>query len=380
MVFPWSHRKEYRDYWGRPMFFRPRRRRRYRRRIDFPLFTLFGVLLIGFVLYFIVASTLGLIISGLIVILSIVYGRAEVLRQIRGDHNWHALESLRLMSGHDFEKHVAELYRRLGYHTEVTRMGGDQGVDVIAENGDQRIGIQCKQRSDVVGNEAVQQALAGRTYYDCSHAAVICTTTFSKPAQELAARASVQLIEGNAYAAMVNQFHPLDQPKGLARFIPKGRPRVFQIAAISAAAVVVLAHFAVASSRSETVQQISLTTPQVSTSQEQAAPSTFVDTVNRFYSVLNSKRYRDAYAFLSPSFRSGSSFNRWLAGYTHTLWTSAIVDPTTDPNTVSVTLKATENFNNRTWFTTYKGTLRGVQDKNGSWLIEDGSFKLVSRT
>ena len=330
-------------------------------------------------LYFIVASALSLYISGLLVILAILYGLAEVQRQIRRDYDWHALEGLRLMSGYDFENHVAELYRRLGYRTEVTRMGGDQGVDVIAENSQQRIGIQCKQRSDVVGNEAVQQALAGRTYYDCSHAAVICTTTFSKPAQELAARASVQLIEGNAYAAMVNEFHPLDRPKGLKRFVPRGRPRLFQAAAIGVAVVVLLAHFAVTSPRAGAIQRAFLGS-QSSAAVEPAVRSTFADAVNRYYNALNSKRYRDAYAFLSPSFRSGSSYDRWLAGYAYTVWTNAVVEPTTDPNTVSVTLKATENFDNKTWLTTYDGTLRGVQEQNGSWLIDGGSFKMVNRT
>jgi HJR/Mrr/RecB family endonuclease len=344
-----------------------------------PVFTLLSVLLVGFALYLVVASVLGLVISGLVVVLSIVYGRVEVQRQIRRDHDWHALEGLRLMSGYDFEKHVAELYRRLGYHTQVTRMGGDQGVDVIADNGAQRIGIQCKQRSDVVGNEAVQQAMAGRAFYDCSHAAVICTTTFSKPAQELAARGSVQLIEGNAYAALVNQFHPLGQPEGLARFVPRGRPKLFQITAISAAIVVLLAHFAVTSPRAEVIQRAFLGS-QSNVAVERAARSTFADAVNRYYNALNGKRYRDAYAFLSPNFRSGSSYDRWLAGYAFTSWTNAVVEPTADPNTVSVTLRATENFDNKTWLTTYYGTLRGIRDENGHWLIDAGSFKLVNRT
>lgn len=191
-------------------------RRPYRRRQAQPLSVAAVFLVVCVLLYVLVGSIFGLWTALLLIVLGVAYGRRAVSRQVAFDHDWHALERLRLLSGVEFERHVAELYRKLGYNAELTRGSGDQGADVIAQSLTERIGIQCKQWSGTVGNDAVQQAIAGRTFYNCSHAAVVCTSTFTAAARELASRANVQLVDGQAYAAMVNRFRPLAQPHGIA--------------------------------------------------------------------------------------------------------------------------------------------------------------------
>ena len=133
------------------------------------------LLLVCVLAFMLVGSVFGLWISAALVVAALAYGRRAVSRQIAFDHDWHALERLRLLNGFEFERHVAELYRRLGYRVELTRGGGDQGVDVIAQSPSERIGIQCKQWSGVVGNDGVQQTIAGRVFYNCSHAVLVCT-------------------------------------------------------------------------------------------------------------------------------------------------------------------------------------------------------------
>jgi hypothetical protein len=186
----------------------------------------------------------GLWISALLVVAALAYGRRMESRQIVFDHDWHALERLRLLTGFEFERHVAELYSRLGYRVELTRGGGDQGVDVIAQSPTERIGIQCKQWSGVVGNDGVQEAIAGRAFYNCSHAALVCTSTFTAAASELASRANVQLIDGQNYAATVNRFRPLIQPVGAVAWIPRGRAAVVQASMFAAALLIFVLHFA----------------------------------------------------------------------------------------------------------------------------------------
>lgn len=94
------------------------------------------------------------------------------------------------MTGLDFEKFVGGIFRKMGYKTEVTKGSGDFGIDVIADNGIVRIGIQAKCYSGSVGNEAVQQAVAGRTYYKLDKAMVV-TNNYFTPAAIQQARASM---------------------------------------------------------------------------------------------------------------------------------------------------------------------------------------------
>lgn len=71
----------------------------------------------------------------------------------------------RLKTGLDpyqFEKFVAHLLERMGYHTRVTQKSGDGGIDIIASKDELGfeppiIKVQCKQTLDIVGQPAVSQ-------------------------------------------------------------------------------------------------------------------------------------------------------------------------------------------------------------------------------
>ena len=64
------------------------------------------------------------------------------------------------MSGLQFEKEVAELYKQYGYKTLVTRATGDGGVDIILLKDDERIAVQCKHHKNKIGPNDVR-ALQG---------------------------------------------------------------------------------------------------------------------------------------------------------------------------------------------------------------------------
>ena len=58
------------------------------------------------------------------------------------------------MEGHDFEYYCAELLKNNGfYNVSVTQGSGDQGIDVLAEKGGVKYGIQCKCYSSDIGNK-----------------------------------------------------------------------------------------------------------------------------------------------------------------------------------------------------------------------------------
>jgi hypothetical protein len=341
-----------------------------------------------FLCFMLVRSALGLWIALVLVIAALVYGRNAVSRQVAFDHDWHALERLRTLSGVEFEHHVAELYRRLGYHVQLTRGSGDQGIDVIAQSPRERIGIQCKQWADVVGNAGVQEAIAGRAYYNCSRAAVVCTSAYTSPARELASRASIQLIDGPAYAAMINQFQQVAKPSGVAAWVPRGRAAALQAVLLTSALLIFVLHFAF--QRAATAITQSNTLPQYYYLRATAMPyrssnipvsSTLAVTVERFYMDLNAHDYAAAYSLLSPSFQRSAPYSKWLDGYADTLLSTPRITVGHDPGSVSVVITARERTpsGSGTQVTIYSGALQGIQTRSGSWLIDSGYYKMVSR-
>lgn len=91
------------------------------------------------------------------------------------------------MEGHDFEYFCADLLKKNGYaNVEVTKGSGDQGIDIIAYKNGVKYGIQCKCYSSDIGNKAVQEAFAGKNFYNCHVAAVLTNRHFTRSAKELA--------------------------------------------------------------------------------------------------------------------------------------------------------------------------------------------------
>ncbi len=100
------------------------------------------------------------------------------------------------MNGIQYEKACVHYLSHNGYHNiQMTPVTGDQGIDIIAVRRHKRYGFQCKYYTKKVGNDAVQQAIAGRSFYDLDHVAVITNSTFTPAAVRLAEAADVRLMD-----------------------------------------------------------------------------------------------------------------------------------------------------------------------------------------
>ena len=109
-------------------------------------------------------------------------------RRVQRDLGGLTLEDLDQMTGSQFELWITETLRAAGIEANNIRHSGDFGVDVIAVIGKVRIGIQAKRYASNVGNDAVQQALAGCDYHSCQVAAVVTQAGFTKAARAQADR------------------------------------------------------------------------------------------------------------------------------------------------------------------------------------------------
>jgi len=108
------------------------------------------------------------------------------------------------LNGSDFERLLYRLFEALGYSVQMTGRTGDQGGDLVATKGQERLLIQAKCYKDwKVGNSAVQEAAAARSHYDCNKAVVITTSVFTKEAAELAKTNGIDLISKNLLQKML---------------------------------------------------------------------------------------------------------------------------------------------------------------------------------
>lgn len=94
----------------------------------------------------------------------------------------------------EYEHFCADLLRGAGWTVSVTKASGDQGVDILGQKDRRSVVFQCKKFSSPVGNAAVQEINAGRTFYGAEHAAVVSNQGYTRSARELARSTSVKLL------------------------------------------------------------------------------------------------------------------------------------------------------------------------------------------
>lgn len=111
-----------------------------------------------------------------------------------------------LMEGHDFERFCAELLKKHGFlDVEVTKGSGDYGIDILAEKDGVTYAIQCKCYAAPVGVKAVQEAYAGRDYYDRMVGAVLTNQYFTTPAVEAAKKLKILLWDRGYLESMMEE-------------------------------------------------------------------------------------------------------------------------------------------------------------------------------
>ncbi|MBR6123567.1 restriction endonuclease [Candidatus Saccharibacteria bacterium] len=111
------------------------------------------------------------------------------------------------MDDYLFESFVAVVYSKRNYNSRVTPKSGDKGVDVLAVGSD-AFAIQCKHGKTIVGNDAVQEIVAGARYYEMCEKTpfkpcVVTNSEFGKQAKDLARANNVELIDGKMLRSML---------------------------------------------------------------------------------------------------------------------------------------------------------------------------------
>lgn len=143
------------------------------------------------------------IICGVAAVVLLVF----IVYRIAGRFGRSQLESeIDFMEGVDFEKFCAELLKKRGFiEVEITRASGDFGVDILAEKEGVTYAIQCKRYNEPVGVKAIQEACAGREYYDRMVGAVMTNQYFTAPATEAAKKLKILLWDRGFLDSMLEE-------------------------------------------------------------------------------------------------------------------------------------------------------------------------------
>ncbi len=99
-----------------------------------------------------------------------------------------------LLSPLAFEHYCADILSANGWKARVTQASGDQGIDIIAQYANINVAFQCKKYSSAIGNQAVQQIIAGKQYIRADIAAVVSNAKYTHSAKQLASSTGVYLL------------------------------------------------------------------------------------------------------------------------------------------------------------------------------------------
>lgn len=149
-------------------------------------------------------------IGGLILLLGILFVLLLTVTVIflvtRSYRRKCGIKELDEIEGHEFEYYCAELLKKRGFiEVTVTKGSGDYGIDVLAEKDGVTYGIQCKAYTGPVGVKAVQEAFAGKEYYDRMVGAVLTNQYFTKPAVEAAKKLKILLWDRGYLDSMIEE-------------------------------------------------------------------------------------------------------------------------------------------------------------------------------
>ena len=145
---------------------------------------------------FILILVIFILLLGLTILVGVILGK-------RGRKRFKELDQ---MEGHDFEYFCADLLEKRGYKdVEVTTGSRDYGIDILAQKEGITFAIQCKCYSTPVGVKAVQEAYAGRDYYDCMVGVVLTNQQFTAPAVEAAKKLKILLWDRTYLEGMMEE-------------------------------------------------------------------------------------------------------------------------------------------------------------------------------
>lgn len=104
------------------------------------------------------------------------------------------------LSGTEFERELATLYRHLGYRVESTPISGDQGIDLVLRMNGKTTVVQCKSHKSPVGPAVARELLGSLVASGADDAILACTGGFTRGVKDFVRGKPITLISASDLA------------------------------------------------------------------------------------------------------------------------------------------------------------------------------------
>jgi restriction system protein len=143
------------------------------------------------------------IISGVVIALAGLVAAEDTIRGHRLARHSRSVDDLRRMSWQDFERLVAEAFRRSGYRADLTSRGADGGVDIILTRSGSKTLVQCKQNTSRLGPGAIRELAGVMASEDVTDGIVVACGGVGDEGQAFAKRNRIRIIDGSALVGLL---------------------------------------------------------------------------------------------------------------------------------------------------------------------------------
>ena len=101
------------------------------------------------------------------------------------------------MTPSQYEQYIGDLFREKGFDVIVTPFSNDWGLDIIANKGDEKIGIQVKMYGNSnrkVNREAIMTLSGAAHYQDCTKAIIVTDGEIMPDAKKVADKLGIEIL------------------------------------------------------------------------------------------------------------------------------------------------------------------------------------------
>ena len=119
--------------------------------------------------------------------------------------SFRSVSAIRRMNWQEFERLVAEAFRRKGFKVELTGQGGaDGGIDLVLRRERKVTLVQCKRwQSNSVGAPVVREMFGLMAHHHADAVAIVCTGGFTREAVKFAEGKPIELLDGDELVALM---------------------------------------------------------------------------------------------------------------------------------------------------------------------------------
>ena len=121
---------------------------------------------------------------------TVAHARYERIRALRRQHAGYWMS----LSGIEFEREMARIFRSQGYLVSETPASGDQGIDLVLYRDGRFTVVQCKRWNGRAGRPVATELLGAKVSQGANSAILACTGGFTRQARKFARDNDIELL------------------------------------------------------------------------------------------------------------------------------------------------------------------------------------------